>query len=161
MLIGPRPTGPLYNGRGPNFCYPYPSWFLSAAPKGGSCGGMNRWRLALPERERFGLIYAREPVRHRRADTIHTTRALLPLPLQHLGQRLDMEVPPILVRKLTDGEVRLLLAGTWSAEGYTQDLHLCATGARTLRVDAYLARSRLRHRLGQGTLCSTALRPPP
>src|SRR5215211_5202731 len=29
---------------------------------------MNRWRLALPERERFGLVYAREPVRHCRGD---------------------------------------------------------------------------------------------
>ena len=55
---------------------------------------MNRWRLALPERERFGLIYAREPVRHRRADTIRTTCALPPLLLQHLAQRLATEVPP-------------------------------------------------------------------
>jgi hypothetical protein len=50
-----------------------------------SGGGMNLWRLALPERERFGLVYAREPVRQRRGDTIRTTRALPPLPLQHLG----------------------------------------------------------------------------
>src|SRR5215217_576656 len=56
-------------------------------PKRGSCGGMNRWKLALPERERFGFVYAREPVRHRRGDAIRTSRALLPLPLQHLGQR--------------------------------------------------------------------------
>src|SRR5919107_4633162 len=120
---------------------------------------MNRWRLALPERERFGLVYAREPARHRRGDTIRTTRALSPLPLQHLVQRLATEVPPILLRKLADGEIYLLLVGTWSTEGHTQDLHLCSTGTRTLRVDAYLARSRLRCRLGQGTLCSTALRP--
>jgi hypothetical protein len=30
------------NSGGLNSCYPCPSWFLSAAPKGGSCGGMNR-----------------------------------------------------------------------------------------------------------------------
>src|SRR5215218_4610789 len=118
----------------------------------------NRWRLAPPERERYGLLYAQEPVRHRRGDTIRTTRALLPLPLQHLGQRLATQVPPILVRKLADGEIYLLLAGTWSTEGYAQDPHLCAAGTRTLRLTAYLARSRLRH-LGQGNLCSTALRP--
>jgi hypothetical protein len=93
--------------------------------------------------------YAREPVRHRRGDTIRTTRALPPNLLQHLGQRLATEVLPILVRKLADGEVRLLLAGTWSTEGYTQDLHLCATRTRTLRLIAYLARSWLRHRLRQ------------
>jgi len=121
----------------------------------------NRWRLALPERERFGLVYRREPVRHRRDDTICTTRALPPLPLQHLGQRLAVEVPYLLVRKLADGEIYFLLAGTWLTKGYTQDLHLCATGTRILRVDAYLATSRLHHRLGQGTPCSTALRPPP
>jgi len=110
---------------------------------------MNRWRLALPERERFGLLYSREPVRHRRSDAFRTTRALPPLPLQHLGQRLAMEVPPILVRKLADGEVRLLLAGTWSAEAYTQDLHLCATRTRTLCLTTYLAKARLRYRLQQ------------
>src|SRR5215203_1563847 len=60
----------------------------------------------------------------------------------------------LLVRKLADGEVRLLLASTRSTEGYAQDLHLCSTGARTLRVDVHLARSRLRHRLGQGTFCA-------
>src|SRR5829696_866287 len=126
----------------------------------GSCGLRNRWRLAPPEHERFGLIYAPEPVRHRRGHTIRTTCALLPLPLQHLGQRLATEDPLILVRKLADGEVGLLLAGTWSAEGYTQDLHLCAAGTRNLRLTAYLARFRLRH-LGQRTLCPTALRAPP
>src|SRR5215207_3135524 len=122
----------------------------------GSCGLRNRWRLSPPEHERFGLIYAQEPVRHRRGDTIRTTPALLPLPLQHLGQRLATEVPLILVRKLADGEVRLLLAGTRSTEGHTQDLHLCAAGTRTLRLTAYLARSRLRH-LGQGNLQSASL----
>jgi hypothetical protein len=41
-------------------CYPSPGWFPFAAPKGGSCGGMNRWRLALLVHESFGLIYAHE-----------------------------------------------------------------------------------------------------
>jgi hypothetical protein len=110
---------------------------------------MNFWWLALPERERFGLIYAREPVWHHRGDTIRTTLALPPLPLQHLGQRLATKVPPILMCKLADEEVRFLLAGTWSAEGHAQDLHLCSAGTRVLRIDAHLARSRLRHRLRQ------------
>src|SRR5215203_236495 len=108
---------------------------------------MNRWRLALLERQRFGFVYAREPMRHRRGDIIRTTRALPPLPLQHLGQRLAAEVPCLLVRKLADGEIYLLLAGTWSTEGHTQDLRLRATGARILRLTAYLARSLRRHRL--------------
>src|SRR5215203_5774461 len=102
---------------------------------------MNRCRLALPERERFGLVYTRVPVVHLCCDTFLTTLAFPPLPLQHLGQRLATQVPPILVRKLADGEVRLLLAGARSTEGYTQDLHLCATRTRTLRLTAYLARS--------------------
>ena len=65
---------------------------------------------------------------------------VLPFPGLHICQRLATKVPPILVRKLADGEVRLLLAGTWSAERYAQNLHLCAAGTRTLRVDAHLAR---------------------
>jgi hypothetical protein len=56
--------------------------------------------------------------------------ALLPLPLQHLGQRLATEVPLILVRKLANGEIYFLLASARSTERYAQDLHLCATGAR-------------------------------
>jgi hypothetical protein len=88
-------------------------------------------------------------MRHRRGDTIRTTRALPPLPLKHLGQRLATEVTLNLVRKLADGEIYLLLADTWSAEGYTQDLNLCSTRTRTLRPTAYLATSRLRDRLCQ------------
>jgi hypothetical protein len=80
-----------------------------------------------------------------------------PCPGLHICQRLDTEVPLILARKLANGEVRLLLAGTWSAEGYTQDLHLCSTRTRTLRVDAHLARSRLGHRLRQENPCTNLL----
>jgi hypothetical protein len=110
---------------------------------------MNRWRLALPEREWFGLVYARVPVVNLCCNAFRTTRALPPLPLQHLGQRLATEVPPILVRELAYGEVRFLLAGTRSAEGHAKNLHLRAAGARTLRLSAHLARSQLRHRLRQ------------
>src|SRR5918911_1049525 len=66
---------------------------------------------------------------------IRTSRALPSHPLQRLGQRLAAEslcLILLLLRKLADGEVRLLLAGTWSAEGYTKDLHLCSTGAKAL-----------------------------
>jgi hypothetical protein len=110
---------------------------------------MNRWRLAVPERERFDLLYTREPVRHRRGDAICTFRTLPSLPLQHLGQRLTTEVPLILVRKLANGEIYLLLTGTWSTEGHTQDLHLCSTGTRTLRLDTHLTTSRFRYHLRQ------------
>jgi hypothetical protein len=72
-----------------------------------------------------------------------------PFPGIRIGQRLATEVPPLLVRQLADGEVRLLLTSTWSAEAYTQDLHLCATVTRALRIDAHLARFWLRHRLWQ------------
>jgi hypothetical protein len=69
-------------------------------------------------------------------------------PGKRLGERLAAVtlLPP---RKLADGEVRLLLAGARSTEGYAQDLHLCATRTRTLRVASHLAKSRLRLRLGQ------------
>jgi hypothetical protein len=143
---------------GSNLLPTRPRLVLSAAPKGGSCGVLNRWRLDLPERERFGLVYAREPMRHRRGDTICTFRTLPPLPLQHLGQRLVTEVPRLLVRKLADDEVSLLLSGTRSAERYAQNLHFCSTWTRTLCFTAYLAISRLRH-LGQGSIRPTALRP--
>ena len=105
-------------------------------------------RLAGTKSERLDLVYAREPLMHLRGDTFPTDRALPPHPLQRLGQRLAAEALRLLLCKLADGEIYLLLAGTRSTEGYTQDLHLCATGTRTLRVEAYLARSRY-HRLGQ------------
>jgi hypothetical protein len=112
-------------------------------------------KLAVRKRDSLGLADARERVVHLCREGFLTTRVPLPLPLQHLGQRLATEVPRLLVRKLADGEVRLLLASSRSTESYTQDLHLCATRTRTLRLTAYLAISRLRH-LGQGTLCSSS-----
>jgi hypothetical protein len=142
--------------------------------------GLPRWRQRPDEREdRKDLFDSRErgylePGRTARLgffdgfvdhDTIALRRedarglSLPPHSLQRLGERLTAEavLPP---RKLADGEIYLLLTGTWSTEGHTQDLHLCAAGTRTLRVVAYLARSRLRCRLGQRTLYSTALRLP-
>ena len=158
--IESRPTGPLVADRDANSCYPSPAGPFRCA-KEGSYGGKNRWRLALPERKRFGLVYAREPVRHRRGHTIRTTRALLSLPLQHLSQRLAVEVSPIHVCKLADGEIYLLLAGTWSTEGHTQNLHVCAAETRTRRLTAYLARYRLRRRLHQRNPLPKPTRPPP
>jgi hypothetical protein len=57
------------------------------------------------------------------------------------------------VRKLADGEIYLLLAGTRSAEGHTQNLHLCATGTRTLRLTALL-----RTRQGPGFVIASGKR---
>src|SRR5215208_3389527 len=129
----------------PNSCLPSPSLKV---------------KLGVRKRDRLGLAGIREPVVQLRCHGSLYTSALPPHHLQGRGQRLATEVPLLLVRKLADGEVCLLLAGARSAEGYTQDLHLRDTGTRTLRHTAYLATSLLRH-LGQGTLCSTALRPPP
>jgi hypothetical protein len=87
---------------------------------------------------------------HLCGDAFCTIRALPTHPLQRLGESLAAKAPRLLlVRKLADGEVCLLLAGTWSAEGYTPDLHLCATEARALCVTAHLARSRRPRRLVQ------------
>jgi hypothetical protein len=53
------------------------------------------------------------------------------------------------VRKLADGEVRLLLASARLAEGYAAYLHLCRFGAGALRPASRLALPQLRPRLGQ------------
>src|SRR5215212_7610315 len=71
---------------------------------------------------------------------IRTTRAHPPHPLQCLGQRLAAKVLRLLARELADGEVRLLLVGARTAEGYPKDLHLRGMGARILRLTAHLAR---------------------
>jgi hypothetical protein len=99
---------------------------------------------------------------HLCGDAFCTIRALPTHPLQRLGESLAAKAPRfLLVRKLADGEVCFLLAGTRFTEGYTPDLHLCATKARAVRVDAHLARSLLRHRLGQGNSLSDSFRLPP
>jgi hypothetical protein len=81
---------------------------------------MNRWRLATPKRERFGLAHAREPVMQLCSNAVSAASALPPNLLQRLGQQLAATtLRLLLVRKLADGEIYLLLAGTWSTEGYT------------------------------------------
>jgi hypothetical protein len=81
-------------------------------------------KLAGTKSERLDLVYAREPLMHLRGDTFPTTRTLPPHPLQRLGQRLAAEaLRLLLLRKLANGEVRLLLAGASFTEGYTPDLH--------------------------------------
>ena len=63
---------------------------------------------------------------HLCGDAFCTIRALPPHPLQRPGESLAAKaLRLLLVRKLADGEVCLLLVGTWSAEGYTPDVHLC------------------------------------
>src|SRR5215217_3801159 len=135
---------------------------LSAAPREGGCSGNALLRLAGTKSERLDLVYAREPLMHLRGDTIPTDRALPPHSLQRLGQRLAAEaLRLLLLRKLANGEVCLLLAGARFTEGYTPDLHCCATEARALRLAAHLARSRRPRRLGQEYLPPTGTGPPP
>lgn len=110
----------------------------------------------------LGFVYAREIERPRRGKIIC---ALAAHPVQHLPKRfaerfakwLPAEVPPpLLLRKLADGEVRLLLAGTRSAEGYTPDLHHRQMETWTLRPASHLARSSLlRHCIAQENLPPT------
>src|SRR5215217_5606135 len=80
--------------------------------------------LAFRERETLGFVYARKILAPRRRKAI---LALSPYPLQRLAKRfaerfakrLAAETLRLLPRKLADGEVRLLLAGAGSTEGYT------------------------------------------
>ena len=58
---------------------------------------------------------------------------------------LPAEVPRLLLRKLANGEVRLLLAGASFTEGYTLDLHHRLMETWALRPASHLARSLLRH----------------
>ena len=83
-------------------------------------------------------------------DAFRTTRALPPHPLQRLGERLAAEALGLL-RKLANGEVRLLLAGARPTESYTLDLHDCPMGAGALCLASHLARDYHR-RLGQENL---------
>ena len=46
-----------------------------------------------------------------------------PRPIQHPDEQLVATEAPGMVRKLAYGEVRLLLASTWPAEGHAPDLH--------------------------------------
>src|SRR5215217_9742764 len=78
--------------------------------------------------------------------------ALAAHPVQHLAKRFaarcaklhPAEVPRLLLRKLANGEVRLLLAGASFTEGYTPDLHHSLIETRALRAASHLARFLLR-----------------
>src|SRR5919107_1879664 len=78
---------------------------------------------------------------------IRPSRAISPHPLQRLPAE-SLGLILLLLRKLADGEVRLLLAGALATEAYAQDLHLRGTGARALRPASHLAGLLLR--LDQG-----------
>src|SRR5919107_1780640 len=91
----------------------------------------------------------RKPLIHLCGDALPTARTLSPYRLQRFSKVLAAQALLLALGKLADGEVHLLLAGTWPAEGHTQDLHLRATGARALRRTVHLAGSRLRRRLAQ------------
>jgi hypothetical protein len=67
-----------------------------------------------------------------------------PFPGIHIGQRLATEVPRLLLRKLANGEVRLLLTGACFTEGYTPDLHHRLMETWALRPASHLARFLLR-----------------
>jgi hypothetical protein len=123
---------------------------LCAATKGGGCGGTDFLRLAVGKGERLGLVYAQEPVIVPCGDALRTTRALLPHPLQRLGEWLAAEALRLL-RKLANGEVCLLLAGARATESYTPHLYDCSTGAGALSLASHLARDQHR-RLGQENL---------
>src|SRR5215207_4217892 len=76
--------------------------------------------------------------------------ALAAHPVQHLAKRFAKwipaaEVPRLLLRKLANGEVRLLHAGASFTEGYTPDLHHRLMETWALRPASHLARSLLRH----------------
>src|SRR5918993_3447906 len=88
--------------------------------------------------------------------------ALAAHPVQHLAERfakwLTAEVPRLLLRKLANGEVRLLLAGASFTEGYTPDLHHRLIQTRALRPASHLARSLLRHCIDKENLPPKILR---
>src|SRR5215204_6858890 len=93
--------------------------------------------------------------------------ALAAHPVQHLAKRfaerfakwLPAEVPRlILLRKLANGEVRLLLAGASFTEGYTPDLHHRLMETWALRPASHLARSLLRQGIDKENLPPKILR---
>jgi hypothetical protein len=100
-------------------------------------------RLAVTKRGTLCLVRARGPATRLCGGAFPTTRALPPHPLQRRGQQLPAEAL-LPLRKLTNGEIRLLLAGAHSTEGYTPDLHDRSMGAGPPRPAPHLAHSRLR-----------------
>jgi hypothetical protein len=121
-----------------------------------SCGGNDFSVLAVTKRDGLALVYARVPLMHPCFDPFRTIRTLPTHPLQRLGQRLAAEALRPLLRKLANGEVCLLLAGARFTEGYTPDLHLCATETRALRLASHLAGSLLHHHLVQENIPPTS-----
>src|SRR5436190_23001848 len=107
------------------------------------CGRNGFSRLAASEHERLALVYTGRLMVYSCGDLSRTSHAPPPHPLQRLGRRLAAEVLPLLLRKLTDGEVHFLLACARSAEGQATDLHLRAARARVLRPTAHRAGGRL------------------
>jgi hypothetical protein len=102
-------------------------------------------------RETLGCFYPRETETPHRAKII---RARLPHPFQRLDKRFaERSAAEALfpLRKLTNGEVHLLLAGAPFAQGYTADLRYRPMEAWALGLASHLARSRLSRRLGQET----------
>jgi hypothetical protein len=119
--------------------------------------------LALPiftEPRNAKFVYSREIETTRRGKVIC---ALAAHPVEHLAKRfaerfakwLTAEVPPLLLRKLSNSEVHLLLAGACSTEGYTPDLHHRLMETWALRPASNLARSLLPHCIDQEILPPT------
>src|SRR5215212_8611817 len=77
-----------------------------------------------------------------------TSRAALDLKTSLTGgpERISASpvMPRLILRKLTNGEVCLLLAGAQPTESYTPNVHDCSTGAGALRPASHLARYRHR-----------------
>src|SRR5215207_3007532 len=122
--------------------------------------------LALP-----GLSQAQGArfVHFREIETLRRGKVICALaahPVEHLAERsaerfakrLPAEVPRLLLRKLANGEVRLLLASASFTEGYTPDLHHRLMETWALRTASDLARSLLRHCIDKENLPPKILR---
>jgi hypothetical protein len=72
-------------------------------------------------------------------DAFRITRALPTHPLQRLGERLAVQALRLILRKLTNGEVCLLLAGARPTESYTPHLYDGSAGAGALCLASDLA----------------------
>jgi|SRR5215213_1737971 hypothetical protein len=103
--------------------------------------------LAFRERQTLSFVYIRGIETLRRGKAM---RAVSAHPVERLAEHVAAEVLRLL-RKLADGEVRLLLAGASFTEGYTLNLHHRPMEAWTLRFASHLTRARL-GRLGQENL---------
>src|SRR5215211_2952128 len=110
--------------------------------------------LAFRERQTLSFVYIRGIETLRRGKAM---RAVSAHPVERLAEHVAAEVLRLL-RKLADGEVRLLLAGASFTEGYTLNLHHRPTEAWTLRFASHLARARLGRHLGQENLPPKILR---